>query len=130
MNTVVKFSIARLLKEKGFKDRNVLGTIRLSESKYYDPAGIIHEIKDAFEKTDYDLKDCFNAPTIGKVIMWLYEKYGIWIYSFRVKNYGEVKWYYTIETTADILLYSPTLTFNNPVEAFEAGIEYALTTLI
>ena len=83
MNTPVNFELAKVLKLKEYKDKNVLGTVRLSEPKYYDPSGGIHDIKKAFEEIDYKIEECCNAPTIAKVVMWLYEKYGIWIYPFR-----------------------------------------------
>jgi hypothetical protein len=79
MNTPVSFELAKLLKEKEYKDKNMLGTVRLSEPEYYDPNGIIHNIKDIFEEKDYKIEDCFNAPTIAEVVMWLYEKHWIWI---------------------------------------------------
>lgn len=104
--TPISFPIAKLLKEKGFEQNPM---------KYINQATI---------------NGTLVFPTIADVIMWLYKNHGIWCYPFRVKNYGEVKWYYTIETTEDILLYSPVLTFNSPTEAYEAAIKYCLTKLI
>jgi len=126
MNTPISFEIAKLLKEKEYKDKNILGTVRLSEPKYYDPNGIIHEIKDAFEEKNYKIEDCFNAPTIAEVIMWLYEKYGIWVYA---DYYNENRWFGVFRTKEGVKkeLFGA---FNTPTEAYESAIEYTLNNLI
>lgn len=125
MNTPVSFELAKLLKEKEYKDKNMLGTVRLSEPEYYDHNGIIHNIKDIFEEKDYKIEDCFNAPTISDVVMWLYEKHEIWIgveasddftmFCFRVRK-KEVS--------------RLSFDYNSPTEAYEAAIEYTLNNLI
>jgi len=119
MNTPVSFELAKLLKEKEYKDKNMLGTVRLSEPEYYDPNGIIHNIKDIFEEKDYKIEDCFNAPTIAEVVMWLYEKHWIWIgveasddftmFCFRVRK-KEVS--------------RLSFDYNSPTEAYEALCRY------
>ena len=118
MNTPVSFPIAKLLKEKEYKDKNMLGTVRLSEPEYYDPNGIIHNIKDIFEEKDYEIEDCFNAPTIAEVVMWLYEKHGIWI------SVGSID-----DSTIFRHCFS-NIDFNSPTEAYEAAIEYVLENLL
>lgn len=126
MNTPVNFEIAKLLKEKEYKDKNILGTVRLSEPKYYDPNGIIHEIKDAFEEKNYKIEDCFNAPTIAEVVMWCFDKYGIWVYA---DYYNENRWFGVFRTKEGVKkeLFDA---FNTPTEAYEAAIEYTLNNLI
>ena len=126
MNTPVNFEIAKLLKEKEYKDKNILGTVRLSEPKYYDPNGIIHEIKDAFEEKNYKIEDCFNAPTIAEVVMWCFDKYGIWVYA---DYYNENGWFGVFRTKEGVKkeLFDA---FNTPTEAYEAAIEYTLNNLI
>ena len=133
LNKPVDFTTAKLLKEKEYKDKNILGTVRLSEPKYYDPNGIIHSIKDAFEEIDYKIEDCFNAPTIVSVVMWLYEKHGIWIsvqptsivgkFQFRTyyNNKGVMNQHWNDSMGKE---------FNSPTEAYEAAIEYTLKNLI
>lgn len=125
MNTPVSFELAKLLKEKEYKDKNMLGTVRLSEPEYYDHNGIIHNIKDIFEEKDYKIEDCFNAPTISDVVMWLYEKHEIWIgveasddftmFCFRVRK-KEVS--------------RLSFDYNSPTEAYEAAIKYTLKNLL
>ena len=126
MNTPVSFPIAKLLKEKEYKDKNMLGTVRLSEPEYYDPNGIIHNIKDIFEEKDYEIEDCFNAPTIADAVMWLYEKYGIWIY---VDFYNQNRWFGVFRDREGVKteLFD---VFNSPTEAYEAAIKYVLENLI
>jgi hypothetical protein len=84
---------------------------------------------------DYDeIPEPVSAPTIADVVMWLYEKHGIWI---MVNNWKEhvlddddnilekthlFTWFITGEAEER--------TFNSPIEAYEAGIEYILTKLI
>ena len=126
MNKEVNFEIAKLLKDKEFMDKNMYGEVRLSQPKFYDNNGVIHNIKDAFEKTELNLRECYNAPTIAEVLMWLYEKHGIWIY---IKQGYKWEWY--IETVAN----HPELKYNDgledsPTEAYEEAIIYTLENLI
>ncbi len=128
MTTPVNFPIAKLLKEKEYKDKNMLGTVRLSEPEYYDPNGIIHSIKDAFEENDYKIEDCFNAPTIVSVVMWLYEKHGLW-----VEVIIEQPFYFgydVFKVKNNVSQIKKFISYNSPTEAYEAAIEYTLNNLI
>lgn len=127
MNTPVKFELSKLLKEKGYKDKNILGTVRLSEPKYYDPNGIIHGIKDAFEEKNYKIEDCFNAPTIAEVVMWLYEKHGVWV---SVQPHGNEFRYFIHNVHFTNSLRYDDLGLSTPTEAYEAAINYCLINLI
>ena len=124
MNTPVSFEIAKLLKEKGFDERL---------NYYYDSFGDIGSSKVKVNWNESEELLC-SAPTIAEVVMWLYEKHGIWIrvtpkpYShflthwrwehmstdYSTRNCG---W----ERTEDYLL---------PTEAYEAAIIYILKNLI
>jgi hypothetical protein len=75
--TKVTFETAKLAKEKGFFDKNVYGEVRLSQTHYYDNSGILHNIREAFDSKDYDLKDCCNAPTQSLLQKWLREVHNI-----------------------------------------------------
>lgn len=116
MHTPVKFSLAKLLKEKGFdKDcRHFYEDEDLKEAFYYrnhnDSSVTVH-----------------SAPTIAEVVMWFYEKHGIWItvdyslghFSPFIKRQGKkaipIKhWNF----------------FSTPTEAYEAAIESTLKNLI
>ena len=131
MNTPVSFELAKLLKEKEYKDKNMLGTVRLSEPEYYDPNGIIHNIKDIFEEKDYKIEDCFNAPTIAEVVMWLYEKHEIWIgvicdvgndllFTFKI---------YSTKIGEERCIVNGNM-YESPTEDYEAAIEYTLKNLL
>lgn len=131
MKTPVSFELAKLLKEKEYKDKNMLGTVRLSEPEFYDPNGIIHNIKDIFEEKDYKIEDCFNAPTIAEVVMWLYEKHEIWIgvicdvgndllFTFKI---------YSTKIGEERCIVNGNM-YESPIEAYEAAIEYTLKNLL
>ena len=63
-----------------------------------------------------------SAPTIAEVVIWLYEKHGIWIYAKR--GYG---WEFVIEKAETL---NNDGTFNTPTEAYSAAILYTLNSLI
>ena len=77
-------------------------------------------------KDKYLSEDCYLQPTISDVIMWLYEKHGIWVnigfsgdescYLMVTNKIGEIKW--------------NEKGFKSPTEAYEAAIEYTLKNLI
>lgn len=128
MNKEVNFKIAKLLRDKEFMDKNMYGDVRLSQPKFYDNTGVIHDIKNAFENTGLNLKECYNAPTIAVVVMWLYEKHGIWIYVQRDWDVGKCLGFEAIIDDNDGSI--NTETFNSPTEAYEAAIKYTLENLI
>ena len=118
MNTSVNFSIAKLLKEKGFGQK-------LTDRGYN---------VNGEESFDYTL-DRINgvgiaAPTIAEVIMWLYKEHGIWI-EVRKVNYSRFD--YKIINGTESLMYVKPQQYNSllsPTEACEAAIEYTLKNLI
>lgn len=125
MNIPVSFPIAKLLKEKGFDEYCRL-CIDDEDNRPlpFDCGNTQHK---------NSLHPYYSAPTISEVVMWLYEKYGIWIYS---KPYDENTWFYTIieiknkdqrEEYRNTFFKSK---FNSTTEAYEAGIEYALSHLV
>ena len=63
-------------------------------------------------------------PTIADVVMWLYEKYEIWISVQPNEPYVDDDWCFTIfkNLKNNISLEG----YNSPTEAYEAAIEYAL----
>lgn len=109
MNTPVSFPISKLLKEKRFEFRQ--------NEIYYNPVNGFTTYEEI-------------TPTITEVVMWLYEKLGIWIQpticsdkTFKVgcielNNYPLVE---HIVKNKNEQLY-----FNSPTEAYEAAIEYVL----
>jgi hypothetical protein len=94
---LISFETAKLAKEKGFFDKNVYGEVRLSQQHYYDDRSILHNIREAFDEKDYDLKDCCNAPTQSLLQKWLREDKKI---SVEVTSgwwdKGKVEWEYNV----------------------------------
>jgi len=138
MNTPVKFKLAKLLKEKGF-DKPVR-TYRLEG----EDSDLVHE---SFED-DYwgnnrivnwsikPFRGFVSAPTIAEVVMWLYEKHGIWVSVKTIKwnyehntirfNYNICKFNHNNSSDITDVVYD----FNSPTKAYEAAIEYTLNNLI
>ena len=131
MNTPVNFEIAKLLKEKGFNEmcRQFWGYDSTEEENI-----LIGENSPTFINNRRN--DDIAAPTIAEVVMWLYEKHGLWISvgidtifnkgKFCIllyKNRGLSLEHFPIENDK----FSP---YNSPKEAYEAAIEYTLTKLI
>lgn len=119
MNTPVSFEIAKLLKDKGFDE-----ITNYNYSEVYCYIVNINGLKHSDGNNRF-----VSAPTIAEVVMWLYEKYNIWISVLQMLNNGErVTWYasyYEKGVGEDIDVY-----YNSPTEAYEAAIEYTLKNLI
>lgn len=117
MNTPVSFPLAKLAIQKGF-DKECKEYWNLIE---YSSEWIVEH------RINPDSVDFMYAPTISEVVMWLYEKHGIWIHpeicfdgkSFVPKITKVVENHYPYDTQ-----------FNSPTEAYSAAIEYCLTKLI
>lgn len=138
MNTPVNFTIAKLLKEKECDIR----------VRHYYGSSVNPHIP--YAKTDYEIpinynnptnsgtiKQLISAPTIAEVVMWLYEKHGIWIIvsttiskQFINKcvdmNGGKhpSKSNYPTCVSKSIGAYH-----NSPKEAYEDAIEHVLTLI-
>lgn len=107
MNTPVSFELAKLLKEKGFDGNHEYMVFTSVETEIY-PEG-----------------ELFLKPTIAEVVMWLYDKHGIWI-----SVLPSYTWNYTLYSKITHLQMHSDGLFNSPTEAYEAAIEYALNNLI
>ena len=153
LNKPVEFSTAKLLKEKGFdneceyfyskygaftylkphREYEHLHSYSERLVMYYDgkydwnsldvDEGMI-ALKTAFSESDGYVNCECSAPTITEVIMWLYEKHGIWIVAFPT----EQDWTFDIFKGLDCV--KSESFFNSPTESHEAAIEYALNNLI
>lgn len=138
MNTNVNFELAKLLKEKGFDKPTFY---------YYENEKLTEPYLENGSSTDVDfrvdlsdLKEHFNkwskrvsAPTIAEVVMWLYEKYGIWI-SVQPTSVVGVFQFRTYHNNNGVMSQhwndSMSKNFNSPTEAYEAAIDYVLQKLI
>ena len=108
---------AKLLKEKGFNEEC---THIYSAMK--DQKGLLLEVK---EKTSNSYGPyTLTAPTISEVVMWLYEKYEIWIWvSMELGATNTFCWQLTGEhTSSNYKAY-----FKTPTEAYVDAITYTLT---
>lgn len=144
MNTPVSFPLAKLLKEKGF-DVHVRNYYLQKEKgnylhegfedSYWGDNRIVNWNKDVVGIKPF--KGFLSAPTIAEVVMWLYEKHGIWIVVNPHKGEDDLGkpfmefdpevWSFTNEC---IFHNTKLLYFNSPTEAYEAAIEYTLNNLI
>lgn len=119
MNTTINFQISKLLKEKGFEQK----------TKSYTKNGKLVTVSLTIRRFNPE-KIYYPAPTISEVVMWLYEKYGIWIQVNHWKSQpvddkiwdNAFQWYVNGETDGK--------PFNSPTQAYEAAIEYTLKELI
>lgn len=127
MNTLVNFEIAKLLQENGFEGKK--------SPLWYYKDGTLHKTS----TSGYKGLKCWNtwdatqgvrwdAPTIAEVVMWLYEKYGIWISVTKDWDVGKCLGFESIIDTNDGFI--NTETYNSPTEAYEAAITYCLENLI
>ena len=76
MNTPVSFELAKLLKEKGFDGNYFHYWNMVNHSGEWKVDTSIWEYTDNY----------IEAPTIAEVVMWLYEKHGIWIYPLPIDD--------------------------------------------
>ena len=119
MTTPVKFELAKLLKTKGFDEQL---------KYYYDSFGDIGSSNVKVNWNESEELLC-SAPTIAEVVMWLYEKYEIWIWVEREDTTNEFEWLCRYENEGSCKDYDDKF-YNSPTEAYEAAIEYCLNNLI
>ena len=141
MNTEVNYEISKLLKDKGFKGSTHANWWILHKDHHenYKKRLPVDESKVFFAKNSYDLDlkiqideerehnvfHVLSAPTIAEVVMWLYEKHGIWIYALRI---DQKEFYWSIDT--DKKEFTSGENFKTPTKAYEAAIEYTLKNLL
>lgn len=121
MNTHVNFEIAKLLKEKGYDEK----VFRQYSDKYglHPVSKSIDVVIGPYEQLLKADDDCFAAPTIAEVVMWLYEKHGMWVYSY---NNGTT-WIGSIQANSgSIRKLIPAN--DSPTAAYEAAITHILKT--
>lgn len=104
MNTPVSFNTAKLLNSKGLP-------------------GVY-----TFYKNEKQYNLNYNKYTIADVVMWIYNKHGIWIISKKVN--GLNKWFAQIYNNNANDLCDTNIINISPVEAYTAAIEYTLNNLI
>lgn len=128
MNTPVSFELAKLLKEKGFNEK-VTKRWSIAENIDGDKFPICQNECGLFNWNDVEYyPNHFSAPTIAEVIMWLYEKHGIWVEV--VKPVRQKLFRFNVDNKDNINEFTSVVCFNSPTEAYKAGIEYTLNNLI
>jgi hypothetical protein len=154
MNKPVRYTIAKLLKEKGFKESTKANWYILSKdhSENYNKGLPVDESKIFFAKDSYELSNIIEidedtehqvfhflaVPTIADVVMWLLEKHKIWIWigcrdlenngkTIFIANGRNIPSTKSNGFVVDIIPYQPK---DNPSEAYESAIEYTLNNLI
>lgn len=97
--------------------------------KQLNKKGYKHYYEGTVEELDSMDKDNQHLYSeIMQVIMWLYEKYGVWIHvDYYNDGNSEVIWFYNYKT---VNKESMDEGFKTPEEAYEAAIEYTLNKLI
>ena len=131
MNTPVSFELALTLKEKGF-DKPCISC--------YDKCDMLSSyVENVFEPKNYNTSSFVkSAPTIAEVVMWLYEKHGIWITVYTMDKWSangndrEQLFDYSLKQMKLGLIDIPKKPeeFNSPTEAYEKAIKYALNNLV
>jgi hypothetical protein len=137
MNTPVNFEIAKLLKEKEcvIKPLGLKNETDYVEGYEWD----CEDENDTVKITEFQFEDhvCYFRylkPTIAEVVMWLYEKHGVWISVGLYVHLGNMsKFQFTIETqkhkSINSIVQLSINPSNSPTEAYSAGIEYTLKNL-
>lgn len=135
MKTPVNFELAKLLKEIGF-DEPCYDAYNVQGMKFSN--GWLEYIFDnnidiPFTKKELKSQDIL-APTIAEVVMWLYEKHGIWIMVMPIPysdNLTHWRWEHISSVYATRnLRWKKEQDYMSPKEAYEAAIEYTLKNLI
>ena len=119
MNKEVSFELAKLLKEKGFDEPCKLCVEDGDKRPLpFNCGNTIHR---------NSLCPYYSAPSIAEVVMWLYEKHGIWV---SVQPHGNEFRYFIHNVHFTNSLRYDDLGLSTPTEAYEAAIEYALKNLL
>lgn len=127
MNTPVSFEIAKLLKEKKFKQKEcpsyLLVDFSQTNTSKTNPENI--GIGDLIGY--YVPNKTVNAPTIAEVVCWIYSKYQIWI---QVSILKDNEWHYSIRRKYNNWnIEFPTKEKYISIEnAYEKGINVVLNT--
>lgn len=147
LNKPVDFTTAKLLKEKGvIKNTEANWWILAKDhSDNYKKGLPVDETKIFFaanhrelslktqidEDREHNVYHVLSVPTIAEVVMWLYEKYGIWVV---VDNLIDNKFYFSHRDTKTNNYASRSGCneegYESPTEAYEAAILYTLNNLI
>lgn len=117
MTTPVTFEIAKLLKEKGFD---------LPQLYFYIGGEISWKVDNT--RCRNKIEGEYSAPTIAEVVMWLYEKYKLFITLYPYDEFrNDLFSFFIIKRGSNKRDKYP---YKSPTEAYLEAIEYALKNLI
>ena len=126
MNKPISFELSKMLKEKGFDSltckQGYHGDFGELKGDEYPFLGTYTFIQDCLIRNNCDWK--IQTPTIAEVVMWLYEKHGIWISVLQHTKNGKGIYF---ESVVNLMTFSG---YDSPTEAYEAAIIYTLKNLI
>lgn len=126
MNTIINFELAKLLKEKEFDNIECKGYYHICE-------GYTKGYAFCYSNVNKQYENAILTPTIAEVIVWLYDKHGVWV-SISMENNEEdnISFYYSIVENVHNETYFRIRksNFSSPTEAYEAAIDYTLNYLI
>lgn len=136
MNMPVNFELAKLLKEKGFDEQcsNFYASPRCKmfgideHGRYYPIKNKAKTLWISGHAATLDSRHVYYAPTIAEVIMWLYEKHGVWICVATIPFEKHFTFEYSIHNISECLTQDGV--FDSPTEAYEEAIEYTLKNLL
>lgn len=125
MTTHVNFSTAKLLKEKEFQEP--CSRYYIVDFQNFKADGVLYNCGIPVIRRKNQPHLC-NAPIIAEVVMWLYEKHGIWI----EVNLGDYGFYWTVMSKDKNIIAESKYrnVFNSPTETYETAILYTLNNLI
>lgn len=132
MNTPVDFELAKLLKEKGIKIDTDEVIFYVDEVNNIEEHQIINRnvLYNYTGLNDYTPDENeYQAYKISEVVMWLYEKHGIWITVCVIGADGFGYWLHN-KNRKRLNAQDQGGYWYSPTEAYEAGIEYTLNNLI
>ena len=130
MNTIVDFDTAKLLNVMGFYEPTYQSYRTLVVGEDDPNWWKVGELNKRMYCKFGDHNDAYfgicSAPTIAEVVMWLYEKHGIWISVWRYRDYASAcDDYISFKHN-----YSGITTFKTPTEAYSSAILYILNNLV
>ena len=135
MKKSVNFEIAKLLKDKEcvIKPLGLKNSTDYVEGYEWD----CEDKNDTVKITEFQFEDhvCYFRylkPTIAEVVMWLYEKHGIWVYTKPVLD-EDGEWIFKgyVKHLNDFKAKEyQTKLLREPTGAYEAAITYTLENLI
>ena len=123
MNTTVNFEISKLVKKKGYD--NVTDLIYMTNHT----KEVLFENINGLKHSDGNNPFC-SAPTIAEVVMWIYEKYGVWISVDMIFVENQTYFYYIITESKDDVIDIQSEKYDTATEAYSSAIEYTLKNLI